>query len=124
MADVDGTQVTADGSPTCCSRPYAPGEWYRYMITGAVGDVHLLRTSRPAYVFHLSGISVNNNEVGMAIAAAVDQCSGNKYLRFLRGRSGEQYLSLTTATAAVPNLRAQWRAREHPRRGYRPTRAR
>ncbi len=104
VADVDGTQVTADGSPTVLATLRA-GEWFRYMITGAVGDVHLVRTSRPAYVFHLSGISQSNNEVGMAIAAAVDQCSGNKYLRFLRGRSGEQYLSLTTATAALADLR-------------------
>ena len=103
VADASGTQVTADGSPTVLATLNA-GEWFRYRITGAVGDVHLLKTSNPAYVYHVSGISAYNNEVGMAISASIDQCSGNKYLRFLRGRVGDQYLSLITNTAALGTL--------------------
>ena len=104
VAVEDATVVRANGSATVLATLNA-GDWYRYMVTGATGDASVLQLNKAAYVYQFSGIATTNNEVGMAVAAPIDQCSGNRYLKFLKGPSGDQLLSVTLRTTAAASLR-------------------
>ena len=109
----DNTEIFIDGSTT----PFGTvneGEWLRLPITGNEGDAHYISTSAPAYVYHISGISANN-EVGMGLASAVGDCRGNDYITFPRGSVGYDHklnviidasdlASLTLNGAAVSGL--------------------
>ena len=108
VAIADATEVRANGATTVLATLDA-GDWYRYDITGSTGDAALLQLSKPGYVYQFSGISQTNNEVGMAVAAPIDQCSGNRNLTFLKGplgpSAGNQMLSISIKTAAVGSVR-------------------
>ena len=74
----DGTEVRVNGQ--LVGRADALS-YLDVPIAGHVGKANLISTSAPAYVYHVSGISFNN-EVGMALAASFGECRGNKYLAF------------------------------------------
>lgn len=76
------TQVFINGSDT----PAAilnPGEYFTYNLPGPDGSVHYIRTSQPAYCFQFGSVQ-SNGEIGMALAAPIYGCNGDKYIEFMR----------------------------------------
>ncbi len=103
VATANDTEVRLDGSPAILATLDA-GEWEKVMITGSNGDAHLISTSRPAYVFHFSGISINN-EVGMGLASATGDCRGNTFLTFPTGNIDDDHnLNLVIPTDALSSV--------------------
>ena len=75
------TEITIDEVPIFT---IGEGEIYEYTLPGgrdALGEPHHIRTSAPAYVYHVSGLS--NHELGMSIVPSID-CAGSQYLSFNR----------------------------------------
>ena len=74
----DDTEVWVNGWPqgTVDVRGYR-----KILVSSNVGGGNYVRTSKPAYVYHFSGVS-NNDEVGMALAASFGTCQGNRHLTF------------------------------------------
>lgn len=101
VATQDGTAIRIDGGATAVAT-INRGQWYRVKLTGVNGDPHIISTSQPSYVYHISGISTNN-EVGMAIAAPWSECRGDRYLTFQKA-TGDNNINVVTLTAGLPNL--------------------
>ena len=104
VAIADDTEVFVDGGAAPVATLDA-GEWHQVRVTGSAGDPHYVTTSRAAYVYHVSGISANN-EVGMGLASAVGDCRGSDYVTFPRGAADyDHQLNVVIATADLASLR-------------------
>ena len=100
----NGTEVRMDG---VLRGTVDALDYLQVPVTGDEGDPHYIETTAPAYVYHVSGISVNN-EVGMALAASFGECRGNRYLSFARGIDDpnvERAVNVIIPTTAVDSLR-------------------
>jgi hypothetical protein len=76
------TQVFINGGAT----PVAtldPGEYYTYNMPGPNGSNHYIRTSHESYCYQYGSVQ-SNGEIGMAIAAPIYGCNGDKYIEFLK----------------------------------------
>ena len=103
VATANDTEIFVDNDPTPIATLDA-GEWYRIMLSGVSGDPHYIRSTRPMYLYHVSGIS-NNNEVGMGLASAVGDCRGDNYLTFPMGDTTyDHQLNVVVATGALTSL--------------------
>ena len=91
------TEVFINGSGT----PVAslnPGEFYTYDMPGPNFSRHYIQTSNPAYLYQFGSVQ-NNGEIGMAIAAPIDGCRGDRFVEFYRFPNS----TVNKVTALVPN---------------------
>ena len=69
---VDGTQVAT----------LFAGDYFNVDLLGPLGSSTSVTADKPFYLYHLSGISTTNGEVGMALVAPVGECRGDRYTEF------------------------------------------
>ncbi|MDD3011252.1 MAG: HYR domain-containing protein, partial [Bacteroidales bacterium] len=91
------TQIFINGETTPAAI-IGPGDYYTYNMLGPNGSRHYIHTSQPAYLFQFGSVQ-NNGEIGMAIAAPIDGCRGDKYIEFIRFPNS----TVNTVTIIVPN---------------------
>ena len=58
------------------------GDYYNVDLVGALGSATSVTGDKPFYLYHLSGISTTNGEVGMALVAPIGECRGDRYTEF------------------------------------------
>ena len=80
VANKNNTRVVRDGNDATAITLQA-GESETVYLTGPDYSPSHFRANKPFYMFHVSGISTNN-EVGMAIAAPVGECKGDTLIEF------------------------------------------
>ncbi|MEL6636784.1 MAG: IgGFc-binding protein [Bacteroidota bacterium] len=83
VAIEDSTQIFVDGGASPVAT-LAAGAYHRYNWLGNFGDVHSIRTSKAAYVFHVSGLTPGEGEMGMALVSPVGPCRGSNYVEFVK----------------------------------------
>ncbi|MEO1624816.1 MAG: PA14 domain-containing protein, partial [Bacteroidota bacterium] len=88
VAVENDTEVYLNGNPTPVASSLFAGDFIEVPLPGGEGDPNFIRGSKPIYVYHVSGISQTNSEVGMAIAAPVGNCRGDTYVEFSRFNNG------------------------------------
>ena len=99
----DNTEIRLDGAVVATRDAL---DYEQIMIAGSEGDPHLISADAPVYVYHVSGISTNN-EVGMALAASFGECRGNRYLTFARDNDRsdvQRSLNIVVSAAVAPSL--------------------
>ncbi|MEM1320597.1 MAG: PA14 domain-containing protein, partial [Bacteroidota bacterium] len=98
VAIENNTPIYIDGSTTPDTILNA-GEYYEYDIPGAYGDPHYISSDKAIYVYHVSGIASGKAEVGMALAAPIGNCSGDRYVEFFKFAGGDDH----AAYVIIPN---------------------
>jgi gliding motility-associated-like protein len=98
------TQVFINGSGTP-SATIGAGQFFDWSLTGTLGTAHSIRTSKPAYLYHVTGAS-NDDEVDMGIMPNLD-CTGSRYIEFSRFTTNTsiQILQVLAPDDAWPTLR-------------------
>ena len=81
VATQNNTNIYIDGSATPAATINA-GQFFDWTMTGAFGAPHYFRTDRPAYCYHVSGCSVDE-EVDMSAMPEIS-CTGSRYIEFSR----------------------------------------
>ncbi|MGV7235189.1 MAG: IgGFc-binding protein, partial [Nitrosomonadaceae bacterium] len=79
-AVTSNTEVFINGGATPVAT-LMPGEYYTYDMPSPDGSRHFIETSQPAYVFQFGSVQTNG-EIGMAIAAPINACSGDMHIEF------------------------------------------
>ncbi|MEO0776904.1 MAG: discoidin domain-containing protein, partial [Bacteroidota bacterium] len=98
------TEVYVNGNPTKVANLFA-GEWVNVDLTGAEGSSTYIRANKPIYVYHISGISTSNTEVGMALAAPAGPCRGDTYTEFPQfDGAGRHSAYVIIPDAGLPSL--------------------
>ncbi|MFK8056703.1 MAG: gliding motility-associated C-terminal domain-containing protein [Saprospiraceae bacterium] len=82
VANKNNTRVIIDGDPNS-EIVLNAGEHETYYLLGNRYEARHFKANKPFYMFHVSGISPNN-EVGMAIAAPIGECKGDTLIEFPR----------------------------------------
>lgn len=98
------TQVFINGSGTP-SATIGAGQFFDWSLTGTLGSAHSIQTSKPAYLYHVTGAS-NDDEVDMGIMPNLD-CTGSRYIEFSRFTTNTsiQILQVLAPDDAWPTLR-------------------
>ncbi len=94
VANKNNTRVVVDGD-TANPLVLNAGESTQYWLDGRAYQPFHFLANKPFYMYHVSGIS-GNNEVGMAIAAPVGECKGDTLIEFPKFAS-------TTTSSLVDN---------------------
>ncbi len=97
VAVTSNTEVYVNGN----SAPVAtlnPGEFYTYDMPGPDFSRHYIQTSNPAYLYQFGSVQTNG-EIGMAIAAPIDGCRGDRFVEFYRFPNS----TVNNVTTLVPN---------------------
>lgn len=79
VATQNNTNIYIDGSATPTATINA-GQYYDWTMTGAYGAPHYFRTDRPAFMYHISGCSLDE-EVDMSAMPEIS-CTGSRYIEF------------------------------------------
>lgn len=79
VATQNNTNIYIDGSGTPAATINA-GQYYDWTMTGSFGAPHYFRTDRPAFAYHISGCSVDE-EVDMSAMPEIS-CTGSRYIEF------------------------------------------
>ena len=109
VANKNNTRIVVDGDPAS-EIVLDAGEHHQYWLFGGPYQPRHFKANKPFYMFHVSGISTNN-EVGMAIAAPVGECKGDTLIEFPRfeGNSGGKFVDNAVyaiiPAADLPSLR-------------------
>ncbi len=82
VANKNNTRVIIDGDVNS-EIVLNAGEHETYYLLGDEYEARHFQANKPFYMFHVSGISPNN-EVGMAIAAPIGECKGDTLIEFPR----------------------------------------
>ena len=83
IATEDDTEIYVNGGATP-EATIAEGEFYNYVIPGgtdALGTPYYIRTSKKAYLYHVSGL--RKQELGMSAVPTIE-CAGSQYIAFNR----------------------------------------
>ncbi|MFK8009738.1 MAG: Ig-like domain-containing protein [Saprospiraceae bacterium] len=100
----DNTEIYIDGNPTPVGIAQAGG-YFEYDMSGSFGDAHYIQTSKPAYVYHFTGMSSVEPEVGMAVLPPVAGCLGDKKIEFAQLSGGETHAAYVIIDdASLANL--------------------
>ncbi len=79
VATQNNTNVFIDGSATPAATLNA-GQFFDWTMTGSFGAPHYFRTDRPAFCYHVSGCSLDE-EVDMSAMPEIS-CTGSRYIEF------------------------------------------
>ncbi|MEL6925179.1 MAG: IgGFc-binding protein, partial [Bacteroidota bacterium] len=79
VAVKNDTEIWVDGTLVATLNA---GESFDIDLVGPLGQATAVSSDKPIYLYHLSGISTTNGEVGMALVAPVGNCSGDRYVEF------------------------------------------
>ncbi len=82
VAVTSNTEVFINGSTTPAAT-LNPGEFYTYNMPGPDFSKHYIKTNNPAYLYQFGSVQPNG-EIGMAIAAPIDGCRGDRFVEFYR----------------------------------------
>jgi gliding motility-associated-like protein len=82
VANKNNTRVIIDGDANS-ELTLNAGEYLTYYLVGDEYEARHFKANKPFYMYHVSGISPNN-EVGMAIAAPIGECKGDTLIEFPR----------------------------------------
>ncbi|MDW8419901.1 MAG: Ig-like domain-containing protein, partial [Chitinophagales bacterium] len=100
VADVNGTQVFFNGTSIGTINA---GQYLQYQLpSGPYGTPHLVTTSQPAYLYHVS--SQFCTEVGMSIIPQLN-CTGNRYVNFVRQPNLGNNVYVIIPTSAVSSFK-------------------
>ncbi len=80
VANKNNTRITINGDPNT-EFVLNAGEHRQTFLVGADYSPFHFQGNKPFYMYHVSGISTNN-EVGMAIAAPIGECKGDTLIEF------------------------------------------
>ena len=100
VAIEDNTEVKVNGNAV---KTINRGEYYTHVLTGNLGDISQIETSKGAQVYHSSGVG-GGCEIGFTNLTPLDLCSGNKSVAFSRVGDDANVLFLTVATAGLSSL--------------------
>jgi gliding motility-associated-like protein len=81
VATENSTAIYLDGSGSPAATINA-GQFYDFTIPGSSGSGHSVVTSKPAYVYHFTGAS-QDDEVDMSAIPQIE-CTGSRYIEFSR----------------------------------------
>lgn len=103
VATQNNTNIYIDGSATPAATINA-GAFFDWTMTGAFGAPHYFRTDRPAFCYHVSGCS-QDEEVDMSAMPEIS-CTGSRYIEFNRFNiSGlQEIMQLLVPPTAHPTL--------------------
>lgn len=104
VATQNNTNVFIDGSATPAATLSA-GQFFDWTMTGSFGAPHYFRTDRPAFCYHVSGCS-QDEEVDMSAMPEIS-CTGSRYIEFSRFNiSGlNEIMQILIPPTAEPTLR-------------------
>lgn len=98
----NNTSIFIDGSGT----PEVildAGEFYEYYLGGSVaGTPHYVSSSKPIYLYHVTGLL--SEEVGMGIAAPISECTGSTMISFAEFSAGQNVVQIIIADTGLPSL--------------------
>lgn len=98
VAVTSNTEVFLNGNGTAVAT-LNPGEFYTYDMPEPNLSRHYIQTSNPAYLYQFGSVQ-NNGEIGMAIAAPIDGCRGDRFVEFYKFPNS----TVNNVTTLIPNL--------------------
>ncbi|MEL6638560.1 MAG: hypothetical protein AAFR05_17525, partial [Bacteroidota bacterium] len=97
----NGTEIFLNGSTTPLATINA-GEYYQYNLSGSLGTPHYIETSRPTYVYHVSGLF--SQEVGMGLVSPIGACRGSRRVDFSNLFTGDIIVYVVIEDAGLSSL--------------------
>lgn len=92
VAVENNTEVFLNGSTIPIATINA-GDYHQFDITGNLGDIHSLRSSKPVYLYTMAGLTSFGADMGMALSAPVGVCKGDNHVEFLKAIYAEEHIA-------------------------------